>query len=162
MAFKKVGDWEKVERMVKAIKPEMVAAKNQALSRWGLKAEGIAKKHISMQDLNWKPLKPETLAAKLRKGLSENILVATSTYFQSITSWADLPNNTVYAGVKKEARDKEGNVIANIAAVHEFGSLSGNIPKRELWHPTFQEVMAWHINFNTPEKLFAIRMKKYY
>ena len=162
MAFKKIGDWEKVERLIKAIKPEMVAAKNQSLMRWGLKAEGIAKKHISMQDLNWKPLKPETLAAKIRKGYSENILVATSSYFQSITSWADLPNNTVYAGVKKEARDEEGNVIADIAKVHEYGSLSGRIPKRELWGPTFEEVMVWHFDKNTPERLFAERIKKYY
>lgn len=162
MAFKKTGDWEKVERMVKAIKPEMVAAKNKSLRNWGLKAEGLAKKHISMQDLNWKPLKAETIAAKIRKGLSEDVLVATSSYFQSITSWADIANNTVYAGVKKEARNKDGVVIANIAAIHEYGSLSGNIPKRELWHPTFQEVMTWHFKYNTPERLFAERMKKYY
>ncbi len=162
MAFKKVGNWEKVARLIKAIKPEMIAARNESLQRWGLKAEGLAKKHISMQDLNWKPLKPETLAAKIRAGYSTNILVQTSTYFQSITSWADLTGGMVFAGVKKQARDKEGNVLADIAAVHEYGSVSGKIPKRPLWQPTFEEVMVWHIAKNQPEKLFEARIKKYY
>lgn len=163
MGIQKVGDWEKVERLINNIKPEMVASKNLSLKRWGLKAEAVAKKHISMQDLNWVQLKPETLATKLRKGYSENILVQTSTYFQSITSWQDATiNNTVYAGVKKQARGKDGEIIADIAATHEYGSKSGRIPARPLWQPTFDEVVRWHFASNTPEKIFAQRIKRFY
>lgn len=161
MAFKKIGDWDKVERLVHALRPEMVAAKNESLARWGLKAEGLAKKHISSQDLGWKPLAASTISSKVRRGYSENILVMTSTYFQSITSWADKGANTVYAGVKKEARSADGEQLWNIARIQEYGSYSGKIPARPLWQPVFAETMEWHMRMNRPEILFAKRIAKY-
>ena len=85
MGTRKIGDWNKVHALIGNLAEEMYKAREMSLQRWGLKAEGIAKSHISKQDLGWEALKPETIASKVRKGQSENILVASSSYFQSIT-----------------------------------------------------------------------------
>lgn len=153
MALNRVGDWDKTKRVIGMLSKEMDNARTIALKRWGLKAEGIAKKHISAQDLSWKPLEPATISAKIRKGYSDNILVATSSYFQSITSW--VKDGRAMAGVRKTAKDIDGNVIADIAAVHEFGSRAGNIPARPLWKPTLDETMQWFSNKeNHPSTIF--------
>lgn len=147
--FKKTGDWEKVKRLIKELAPEFQRARVKSLKRFGLKAEALAKLHMSKQDLGWPPLKPSSLAAKIRKGYSENILIASSSYFQSITSWVD--DTTSYAGVKREAKNAEtGEVIANIAAVHEYGSRVRNIPPRPLWQPVGKETITWARTENNP------------
>lgn len=160
--MEKVGDWSKIGLFIKNLSTELEKAQLTALEHWGLKAEGTAKKHISSQDLGWKPLKPSTLATKIRAGHSDNILVATSSYFQSITSWVDKSDMKAYAGVKRTAKDADGNIIADIAAVHEFGSVVANIPKRELWHPTFNETTKWFMSSNSrPAIIFSKNIKKY-
>jgi len=159
MEFKKVGDWKRVERLIGRIDNEMRKAQMLSLKRFGLKAEAIAKTHISRQDLNWQELTPEYLEKKVREGKSENILVATSSYFQSITTYVLV--DTVYSGVTRKAINKDGKIIADIAKVHEYGSKSGGIPARPLWKPTLQEVMLWHAKVNTPEMYFMKAIKKY-
>lgn len=153
--IKKVGDWEKIGHIIANLGKHMEDSRQISLKRFGLKAEAIAKTHISKQDLGWRPLKAATISQKVRKGLSSNILVATSSYFQSITSWHK--KDTVYIGVNRTARNKTGQVIANIARVHEYGS--GSIPKRPLWRPSFQEVMAWHLKHNDPRIHLAKKLK---
>lgn len=161
-SFEKVGDWAKVHALCANLGKELEAARQLSLKRWGLKAEAIATKHMSSQDLNWKPLDPTYLASKIRKGLSEDILTATSDYFQAIQSWVDTKTGTSYAGVKKTVRDREDNLIADIAAVHEFGSKSGKIPPRPLWQPTYKETVAWFWKSNsTPERIFMKNIKRY-
>lgn len=159
MSVKKTGNWDKVRNMVRNMKAEAQAAQQDCLVRWGLKAEGIAVSHISAQDLNWKPLKKATISAKIRKGQSEDILVATSTYFQNITSY--VVKNTAYAGVKREVQYSEGTAVWEIARLMEYGSKSGAIPARKLWQPTFEEAMAWSVVNNSPVKIFLARMNKY-
>lgn len=160
MGFTKTGDWEKVTKLVANLSAEMQKAREISLKRFGLKVEGLAVGHISKQDLDWKPLKAATISAKVRKGMSENILVETSDYFQAITSY--VKDETAYAGVKKEAKNRDGDIIHNIAAVHEYGSRSGNIPARPLWKPSFDEGIKWHFQKNLPEKIFAKRIEKYF
>lgn len=160
MSVEKTGDWMKVARLIGNLAKEMQDAREKSLKLWGLKAEGLAKAHITAQDLSWPSLTPEYLASKLRSGKSENILVASSSYFQSITSWVQ--TGTVYAGVKKTAKYADGEEIADIAALHEFGSKSGDVPARELWQPTFKETMTWYVKSDkTPAALFRKQMKKY-
>ena len=157
--IERVGDWANVANLVAHLSEEMEKAKELSLKRWGLKAERVAKLHISSQDLGWKQLSSKYQAQKIRKGLSENILVATSSYFQSITSYVE--DDTAYAGVKKEVKNKDGEVIADIAKLHEFGSKSGNIPARPLWTPTYSEVIEWHFKENMPEKYFLQAIRRY-
>jgi hypothetical protein len=159
MSFKKVGDWGKVTFLIGQLEEELTRAQLLSLKRFGLKVEAVAKTHISRQDLKWEALKPVYLARKVKQGMSENTLVATSSYFNSITSFVML--DSVYAGVRKEAKNKTGQNLADIAAVHEYGSKSGNIPARPLWKPTFQEVIIWHIKNNTPETIFITNIQKY-
>lgn len=161
MGVTRIGDWDRVEGLIGNIGREMIEARDISLKRWGLKAEQIAVRHISKQDLAWKELKPATLAEKIRKGFSENILVRTSTYFQSITSWAI--GNSVYAGIHQKAVSKDGEVLADIAATHEYGSRSGNIPARPLWKPTFDETMQWYMSGeNQPQAIFLKNIRRRY
>lgn len=141
MSLKKIGNWKGVEKFVNNLGANMDKARIIILKRWALKAEAIAKLHINKQDLNWTKLDPKTISMKVRKGFSENILVMTSSYFQSITSWVD--GDTGYAGVQKKARNEKGEELADIAATHEYGSRSGNIPARPLWQPTYNETIEW-------------------
>lgn len=138
---KLIGDWLKVDHITQQLEVLGKQAMVEGLVKTGLYAEGKAKSHISKQDLGWKQLNQKYKAYKAKKGLSTNILVSSSAYFQAITSYT--VGKQVNVGVKKVARDKEGNEIANIAAVHEFGSTKRNIPARPLWKPTLDETTKW-------------------
>ncbi len=157
MPLTKFGDWDAVRKTIGKLQLELEAAQQLSLQRWALKAEAIAKKHISLQDLNWKPLAPETIAAKARQGRSTKILISTSTYFQSITSY--VKGDTAYVGVKKTAKNDEGQPLADIAKTLEFGSLARNLEARPLWRPTLKQVREWHYKSNDPRIYFAKRMK---
>jgi len=162
MAIKKIGQWEKVAYLVGHMGAEMKKAQLMSLKRFGLKAEGNAKSHMSKQDLGWTALKPATISAKIRKGYSENILIATSSYFQSITSWVDEAEMKTHVGVKKGAKGKDGEVLEDIAAVHEYGSRSGGIPARPLWRPVFAETLEWFKTSDSrPGIIFMNNIKKY-
>lgn len=161
MVIEQTGDWRAVEALIRAIKTEAFIATQQSMSRVGLKAEAIAKTHMSKQDLGWKPLSPKYLASKVRRGLSDNTLIATSTYFQSITSWNN--GQKVFVGVKKQAVSEDGELLADIAKVHEFGSVTRSIPARPLWQPTLTEALDWlsKDKANRPETIFMQRLQKF-
>lgn len=159
----KTGDWKRVAMLIGAFKKEWQRSKIQSLRLWSLKAEGTAKKHISAQDLGWQALKPETVERKIKAGYSENILVQSSDYFQAITSWVNSVEGKAYAGVRKSAKNAQGDEIGLIAKVHEFGSNSGTIPARPLWQPTFEETLKWFLTSKSrPDVLFYENIKKYY
>lgn len=147
MKASKIGNWDTVTRMVRGLEADMLQASHSCLTKWCLKAEATAKLHMSAQDLNWTPLNPDYLQDKIRQGLSENTLIATSDYFQAITSYvspmARGNNPTGWAGVKKAVLNADGEVIADIAKVHEYGSRVRNIPARPLWQPTYAETVSW-------------------
>ena len=139
MGIKKTGDWARVKNFIRNLNGELSGAQDDWITRVTLYAEAQAVKHISTQDLRWTPLKPATIAAKVRKGQSEDIYVATSTYFQSITSYAK--NGKGYVGVNKTATYADGMKVSDIAKLMEFGG--GSMPARPLWQPTFKEALAW-------------------
>lgn len=161
MGLRRTGDWGKVALLVNNIAREVNLAAIISVKRWSLKAEAIAKTHMSKQDLNWEPLKPSTIARKVRKGFSENILIETSTYFQSITSWADEAKTIGYAGVRRKVMSEDGEELADIAALHEFGSRSGNVPARPLWEPTLMETRKWYFDKKVMQNILKLRLKKY-
>jgi hypothetical protein len=143
-------------RVVMSIRPEMKKAQIKSLTRFGIKAEAIAVAHISNQDLGWKALTPKYLAQKVREGKSELTLVATASYFKAITSW--VMSDTVYVGVKRTVRNPNGEEIANIAKILEYGTKDS--AARPLWTPTLREAIAWHNLNNTPEKHFMEAMRR--
>lgn len=154
------GQWGTVSRLVSNINSDMQRAKDISLKRFVLYAEGSAKKHLRNQDLKWKPLNPKYLAAKVKRGGSGKILIDTSTYFQSITGWVS--GDTALVGVKREAKDKKGNVIANIARVNEFGSAKRNIPARPLWKPVLTETLKYIRSKGDPAKIYLEIIEKKY
>ena len=86
--MKLTGDWLNVTNITRQLEKIGQDAMAEGLAKTGLFAEGQSKKHISNQDLNWKPLKKDYKDMKSRRGFSTNILVKSSAYFQSITSWS--------------------------------------------------------------------------
>jgi len=158
MSMRKTGNWTGISRLMGTLPQTLEDARRLSLRRWSLKAEAVAKAHMSAQDLGWTALKSKTVAAKLKKGQSELILIATSSYFQSITSWAT--TDKALAGVKKGTVGKDGQIVDVVARTHEFGSSTKNIPARPLWKPTLDETMRWHHRNNRPEYLFIIAAKK--
>jgi hypothetical protein len=162
MGITRIGDWTRIGGIVNSLRSEAIKSREIALKRMGLTAEKIAKGHISAQDLKWSPLSIKYKAQKVRQGMSENILVATSSYFQQITSWTS--DGTVYVGVKKMARNKEGQELANIAAVHEYGSTVANIPPRPLWKPTLGETKDAILKnkfYYSPAHIFHERLTRF-
>lgn len=154
------GEWKTVYQLVRELPVLFQESRELCLKRWALKAEAVAKKHLSSQDLQWEKLKAATVAAKIRLGQSENILIATSTYFTSITSWNT--KDTAYAGVKRDVRYVTENgdaAVADIARIQEFGTT--HIPKRPLWGPTMDEVKEWHFKKNSPVDIFLSKVRRY-
>ena len=154
-----IGDWKKATLVTSALKKEMEAARIISLKRWSSKARSIAITHITKQDLNWEALSTEYLKYKVKKGLSNQTLVATSTYKQNINAWNNI--TTAFAGVKRSVRRSDGTTYSEIARVLEYGNKSNTIPERPLWRPTFKETMAWYVKSSSrPDIVFKARMNK--
>ena len=161
MAFRvtKTGEWNKVRRLAVKFPKEVQMVNKKTLMKVGLKAEGIAVKHLRDQDLGWQPLNEEYRKYKISKGGSEKTLIDTSTYLQAITS--RVKRMTALVGVfRGEVKyDEKGEEdVVNIAAIHEFGSKSQNIPARPLWRPTLAEMKQWLKKDN----IFAREVKEYF
>ena len=149
--FKRTGNWSGVNKLVKSLATDIRGANRVTLMKVGLKAESIAVKHLRDQDLNWTPLRAQTIKSKVRRGGSNKTLINTTDYFQAITSYSD--GSTAFAGVIKSAKNQDGTKITTIAMVHEFGS--GDIPARPLWRPTFKETLNWIIKDKVfPEEIY--------
>lgn len=168
VAVRRIGDWNAFTRLAMNLERELHLARIQCLRRWSLKAEAVAKGHLSSQDLAnsiWQPLSPYTILKKSLAGNSLNTLIETSAYFQSITSWVSVANGVAYVGVKRTATytNRSGyKRIADVARLQEFGSLAANIPARPLWEPTYNETMKWHLVHNRVGDIFLNNIRKKY
>lgn len=161
----KLYGFEQVRQFIDNLKNDIYQIMVEPMMQVGLKGEAIAKQHLRDQDLNWKPLSPTYLKWKTtkRKGkrrMSEKTLIATSSYFQSITTWADLKK--AYIGVKRGVNNEEGQEIANIAKIHEYGSTKRNIPARPLWQPTLEELKSYVVAERPFVKAFMIYLRRKY
>lgn len=139
MPFKKTGEWGRIDKIIRNLRRNISHANQTSLKQVGLKMERIAVKHMQRQDLGWQPLKQKTLESKIRKGQSNKMLIATSEYFQAITSFTK--GNVAFAGVTRNAKNRKGDALVSIARVHEFGNQ--NTPARPLWRPTWNETLMW-------------------
>lgn len=150
----KFGQWQKANRMIDNLERDIEFASKQYLMQVGIKGRDTAVEHIQKQDLNWKPLTSRYKAYKEKKKLSNKILISDSTYWQNITTFTE--KDKAYIGVKRDVKDKDGNQIANIAKVLEYGSVSRNIPARPLWSPVMMEMKKW-----IRENKFVLFLAKY-
>ena len=162
MTMKKTGDWKAATLLAMNLKKDLKAAQEMSLKRFAVKGEAIAIGHIENQDLNWEQLDPKYKAAKERQGYSDKIYVRTSTYFQNITSW--VTDGKALVGVKRTVKNEDGESVANIAKILEYGSKARNLKARPLWRPSWKETRdIWYKN-DTPMKIyiekFASKYKK--
>lgn len=133
-------------RYLRTLPVRMEVGMTRATQRNLALVERTVKRHLRNQDLGWKELSPAYSKRKRRTGagkgggrrLSEKTLIATGTLLRSITSEMTGINEGA-VGVLRSSRYTDGERIANIAAVHEYGSRDGRIPARPLWDPTAKE-----------------------
>ena len=126
----------------------------EALMKTGLKGEQLAVKHMKSQDLGWQPLDEKYLARKKKQGESNKVLIASTTYLQSITSV--FQGNKTFVGVKRDAKAENGESLVDIAYIHEFGSIARNITRRPLWQPVLKELRQ----FVKKSQIFKKSIKK--
>jgi hypothetical protein len=148
----KTGAWNKVATLIEQMQTKLNKAEQQVLQKIGIKAEELAVSRIEEQPSDWQQLSEAYTAQKIKKGLSENTYIATGSYRQAITSF--VVNRVAYTGLKKVARNKEGQALADIAKTLEYGSVKRNIPPRPLWQPTKQKVIQWLKDTNFVEEEF--------
>lgn len=139
---KTYGDWKAVAQKLNAMPEKVDDAMKLALSQTVLKGEKIAVMHMKNQDLRWRKLNKAYKALKVRQGKSDKILVASSTYIQSITSFT--AGGYGFVGVRRGIYQKGADLeLANIALIMEYGSEARGIKPRKLWKPTLMELRAW-------------------
>lgn len=147
--FKKFGDWELAMNLAKNMESDINRANKITLMQLGSRAEAMAVKFVQQQNLPWKKLSQKYLDRKDRAGLSTKIYIATSSYFQAITSKAF--KDYSFAGVFRKQKEKNGEYISDIAKVMEYGSIKQGIPPRKLWRVVYADMRKFLIK----EKLFA-------
>lgn len=138
--IKKTGDWEQVLALSKGMASDIKKAQYIALGKVAARAEAMAVKFIRDQNLPWKKLSDKYLARKEREGLSSKIYVATSLYFQSITSTVNPQATKAWAGISRKAKNKDGQYVSDIAKVLEYGSIKRGIPPRKLWSVVYRDM----------------------
>jgi hypothetical protein len=139
------GNWTGVIRKLESFQSELNRELAKVTTQVAEFVESKATSHLKNQDLGWQPLSPAYLRWKLShrgrgsRRLSEKILIATGTYFQSITSYIESPTSA-FIGVKRGvAREADGSDVIDIASIHESREPRTRIPRRPLWEPTYNE-----------------------
>jgi phage gpG-like protein len=86
----------------------------------------------------FRPLHPRTLALRRARGFKgTKILIVTGDLRNSIT--AVRVSRGVFVGILRSTRHRGGDLMVNVAAIHEFGSADGRIPARPYMEPVYQK-----------------------
>jgi hypothetical protein len=133
----KTGDWKKLERMLSEAGNKLKREIKAATDKSGRLIEAAIVGRLEQQKVG-PPLSPRYLAAKVRAGYSEKILIRTATLMQNIRyqprSWDE-----GYVGILRNVKSSKGQDLVNIAAVHEFGAPGRGIPARPYIGPGGKE-----------------------
>jgi hypothetical protein len=143
------GKWQIARSIAENMGKEIPRELYVALNRVGLQAEKEMVKYIKNQQgvggtPPWAALSEKYLAQKKKaKGISNKILIASTTMLQSITTVPGFPS--VFVGVKRGKVDPgpsgEGKEdVANIAAIMEFGSKARGVPARPFIRPVMDHI----------------------
>ena len=99
-----------------------------------------------------KPLKPITIALRGARGSggmkSSKALIDSATMIRSVKVW-ELHGLSVFVGVHRSARSKDGKELANIAEIHEFGTKPFVIPVTDKMRRWWMAMVAAGV-FNAP------------
>jgi len=160
MSIKKTGNWGDATRMINNIKPDIQSANEIALKQIGLKGEGYVVKIIQSQPAEWQALSKSYKRYKSLHGYSSLMLKRTGDMFMRITSLAD--KKQVFIGLKREAINRDGESLANIAAIMEFGSIKRNIPARPFLMPAHKQLVAEGLDKIFKEQYMLEIKRKYH
>lgn len=158
--IRKLGRWDLAGELTRELKIDIRESNEIVLKQIGLLGEKWVVKWIQHQPGVWAPLSEEYKEWKIKKGYSSMMLRRTSTLINSITSSAT--HQQVFIGVKrgkkyhknlsdnggsrdgkgrftkkKQGSSGDGEDIANIAAIMEFGSPARGIPARRFLSPVY-------------------------
>lgn len=126
------GDWLKASNILKTGPRRVTAAIDRALL---VEAQFIRTKIVrgirsqAPGGKQFKPLEAETI----RKKGSSKALIDSGTLRNSITT--KKTSRGVFVGVLRTSRSADGTNLANVAAVHEFGSVKVGVPARPFMQP---------------------------
>jgi len=133
------GNWDKAISDLDHLGTNVLNAVKLTTHQNALILQATITKHFQNQDLGWAALKKGYPEWKAAHGLSNQILIATSTLMQSITTNIVDGGMTAFVGVLRQSSRKDGADPISIAAVHEFGSEARSIKKRPYLIPSLKE-----------------------
>lgn len=127
MSVRRYGDWDRALEVMRGIEAKYDRAVNRGLHRVGVHVRDKIKRGIRDQAPGGKefvPLHPATVAAKgSSKALIDNgDMVGAITY--KITS-----PEQVFVGLLRTAKNKQGEELANLGHIHEYGRIVRVTPK---------------------------------
>ena len=142
----KTGDWKKVAKIIGSLQKTFEKVRRAHLTWISEEAVTIIKDHINAQDLSWEALSPAYKKAKEAGGFDTDIYKKTGRFAESIVGEL-VGRDSVFIGIKHGARGSNGEDLANIATILEYGAQGANIPARPLWLPSMGEVLElWDKN----------------
>lgn len=157
--IRRFGDWQKVENLIRNLNKVFQNAGKNALNKITEEAQKRLIMHLNNQDLGWQTLSVAYKSQKERKGLASQMLVARGDLKNAIKT---IVNNDVgFVGIRSGAKNTEGKSLEIIAATHEYGSITRNIPARKLWQPTNDEMKEWLNKSRFIEDIFLEELKKF-
>jgi len=119
--FRKVGNWGKATRLANEVGADIKHATGVVMKRVGLEAERKVVKYIQKQPSTWPKLSEEYKQRKISQGYSQLMLRRTGDYINRITSTVSADSSSVFVGVRKGVKNKEGDDLVQIGAVLEYG-----------------------------------------
>ena len=161
------GDHKRLKKISDSLRAVILKGCTEALMQAGLKGEGDAVKAIREQKdsegNSWAPLSEAYLQSKIEAGQSENIYVATSSLFQSITSnlvKGANGNLKLRYGVRRVGGLKKYGGAVQVAVALEFGNPRIGLPARPLWRPAKRTMLNWIIKERPFQKQIALRLRE--
>ncbi len=157
--IRRFGDWQKVENLIRNLNKVLQNTGKNALIKITEEAQKRLVAHLNDQDLGWQALSVAYKSQKERKGLASQMLIARGDLKNAIKTVVN--NDVGFVGIRSGTKNSDGQSLEIIAATHEYGSISRNIPARKLWQPTNDEMKEWISKSRFIEDLFLDELKKF-
>lgn len=127
MSAIKTGDWDKALEFFDDLDARFERAVKKALTRVGAYVSSQVKRGIRSQAPGGKEFTPLTEFTIKRKG-SSKALIDHGDLIGAIT-FKLIDDETVFVGLLRSARDKDGEELVNLGHIHEFGRVIKVTPK---------------------------------
>lgn len=132
------GDWKKAGLILKNLAEKITVVAEARLYEDGELVLERMKSHIESQDLNWKPLSPDTI--RLKHG-DETIYIETGWLKENLSVRrlkSSKKGSTIFVGASPWKTHPSGAKFSDLMIWLEYGTT--NMPARPLIRPTYEEV----------------------